>query len=66
MKQVKLITIIFLMLLTNVSVKAQNSGLEGSYLKVGSGNTLIENSASSSGFAIRQPRILASLMRNTI
>ena len=60
MKQVKLITIIFLMLLTNVSVKAQNSGLEGSYLKVGSGNTLIENSANLWGNAIGENNYVGS------
>ena len=45
MKQVKFMLIFFLMLMLNVCIKAQNTGLEGSYLNIGTGNTLIENSS---------------------
>lgn len=43
MKQKKTLLIAFLAMLLGTNIQAQNSGLEGTYLNVGSGNTLVGN-----------------------
>ena len=66
MKQKKIILIAFLAMLLGTSIQAQNGGLEGTYLNVGSGNTLVGNGGGLWGNAMGENNYVESANALTV